>query len=136
MTSPEPPSSARFARLAAQLREDILTGKYTPGALLPSETVLQQLHGISRQTARAVLRELRDEGLASRRSGLGTYVRELPQRQGLTPPPGATVISRMPSAQERADLGIDQGVPLFEVATTDGDTQLYPADRYHLTWPR
>jgi DNA-binding GntR family transcriptional regulator len=71
MTRPEPASR----RIAADLREQITTGELGPGALLPSEPELAASHNVSRQTARAALQLLEQEGLVTVRPRRGRIVR-------------------------------------------------------------
>lgn len=68
--SPEP----IYRQLAAILRERIANGTYAPGTRIPSELTLTQEHGIARDTARAAIRLLRDEGLVVVLPGRGTFV--------------------------------------------------------------
>lgn len=62
-------------RIAAELRDQIERGALAPGALLPSEPELAQEHGVSRQTARAALQVLEQEGLVVVRPRRGRIVR-------------------------------------------------------------
>ncbi|MGH3611243.1 MAG: GntR family transcriptional regulator [Pseudonocardia sp.] len=71
MTSPE--SASR--RIAAELREQIDSGELGPGALLPSEPELAASRNVGRQTARAALQILEQEGLVTVRPRRGRIVR-------------------------------------------------------------
>jgi DNA-binding transcriptional regulator YhcF (GntR family) len=71
-TRPEPPSR----RVAGVLRQAIADGSLQPGASLPSERALMVRHSIARNTVRAALRSLADEGLISIEHGRGVFVRE------------------------------------------------------------
>lgn len=64
-----------YAALAGMLTRDIEEGKYPPSSTLPSEKELTERYGVSRQTVRQALRILRDQGLISSHSGIGTIVR-------------------------------------------------------------
>lgn len=55
--------------LYSHLKEEITTGRYAPGARLPSEAELGRLHGVSRTTVRVSLARLEAEGLIA--SGQG-----------------------------------------------------------------
>ena len=68
----EEPITRRIANL---LREQITSGSLPPGALLPSEPELARHHGVSRQTARAALQALEQEGLVFVRARRGRIVR-------------------------------------------------------------
>ncbi|WP_062211418.1 GntR family transcriptional regulator [Streptomyces sp. NBRC 109706] len=62
--------------IADRLRERIVSGELAPGDRLPGEPALVREHGVAKETARRALTLLVTEGLAVRRQGSGTYVRE------------------------------------------------------------
>ncbi|NEC89098.1 GntR family transcriptional regulator [Streptomyces sp. SID12501] len=62
--------------IAADLRERIESGSLTPGDPLPSESQMMKEYGYSRETVRAGVRALVDEGLVVTGQGQGKYVRE------------------------------------------------------------
>jgi GntR family transcriptional regulator of arabinose operon len=63
-----------YMQLLNQLRHLILSGGWTPGSRLPSETELQRKLGISRSTIRQALSSAETEGLIERVPGKGTFV--------------------------------------------------------------
>ncbi|WP_431900235.1 GntR family transcriptional regulator [Nonomuraea sp. bgisy101] len=63
-----------WVQLAAILRERILAGEFEPRQTLPSESHLQQEHGISRGSVRRAIRALADEGYVVVRQGRGSFV--------------------------------------------------------------
>jgi GntR family transcriptional regulator len=63
-----------YRTLADTLRSAIVQGRYSQGALLPTELELCEAHNVSRHTARDALRLLCDEGLIARKRGAGTRV--------------------------------------------------------------
>jgi GntR family transcriptional regulator len=63
-----------YKQLAAILRGMIERGDLEPGQAMPSESYLQQEHGVSRGTVRMAIGLLRDEGLVITLSGRGTFV--------------------------------------------------------------
>jgi GntR family transcriptional regulator len=65
---------ARYAQVAAELREAILDGLYKVDDILPTEAQLSEEFSISRHTAREALRLLTNEGLIVRRQGSGSRV--------------------------------------------------------------
>ncbi len=134
MITPRPGGSI-YEQIAASIRADILAGTLRPGQRIPSELSLQQVHGVARETARRAIALLRQEGLVVIRRGHGAVVREQPDRQTLEPPAGATVISRMPTDQERSEHALPDGVPVFWVLALDGSVAVYPTDRWQLIWP-
>ena len=66
--SPSPPPSLA-ERISAQLRADILTGRYRAGDRLPSERELAERFETHRGTAREALKRLEQLGLAEIRKG-------------------------------------------------------------------
>jgi GntR family transcriptional regulator len=72
--SSKPIQQPRYAWLREQLVNDIRSGKYPVGTLLPAENQLAATYGVSRQTVREDSRKLADVGLISRHPGIGTIV--------------------------------------------------------------
>ena len=66
---------SRYALLAESIVEDVRSGRYPVGSLLPTEAELCAQFGVSRHTVREALRKLRDMGLVSQRQGVGTLVK-------------------------------------------------------------
>jgi GntR family transcriptional regulator len=64
----------RYRQIADELRADIAKGKFSVGALLPTEIDICNAYEVSRHTARAALRILADDGMVERRQGHGTRV--------------------------------------------------------------
>lgn len=60
--------------ITRQLLDGITSGRYPVGALLPTEFELCEQFQASRYTIRAVLQELQDLGMVSRRKNVGTRV--------------------------------------------------------------
>lgn len=75
--APAAPTSTgpRYAELARVLAEEIATGRFAIGSLLPTEAELQARFDASRHTVREALRELKQRGLVVSRAGIGTTVR-------------------------------------------------------------
>ncbi len=63
-----------YLQVATALREEIVSGVFPVGALLPTEDKLCERFSVSRYTVREALRLLRDDGLVSSRRGAGTVV--------------------------------------------------------------
>jgi GntR family transcriptional regulator len=118
-----------YAQVADALREDIQAGRYAPGGQLPSERELRERFGVSGNTVRAAIVQLRAEGLVTSHQGRGVFVQEQPapmrrldtdisasdgfyrslQRTGRAPAT-VTTVSRGPASDEVADwLGIPSG---------------------------
>ena len=71
---PQPP---KYQQVLKSIEEDILSGRYSPGQKLPSETALLEQFETSRITVVRALRELQHKGLVQRRAGSGTYVADI-----------------------------------------------------------
>lgn len=108
-----------YRQIADLLRAQIQDGRLRPGDLLPFEGRLAQEYGVGRVTARAALRVLRDEGLTVTERGYGTYVVEPQPRVVVKVPRGSVIWSRMPTEDERIELGIEAGttVPVLMYQT-------------------
>lgn len=61
-----------------ELRQAIAQGTFRPGTQLPTEAELCQMLGVSRTVVREALRVLEEDGLVTRRHGVGTFVRDHP----------------------------------------------------------
>lgn len=100
VTTPNP--KGKIARLCALLREDILQGRFKPGALLPAQSELSRKYSVAEATAGAAVGQLAAEGLAVRIHGRGSFVAErLPTKLQIV-----TFVGRMRgqrSVQQRAD---------------------------------
>lgn len=64
----------RYVQLATTLLNEIQTGKFPVGSLLPTEHVLCQQFGVSRFTVREAIKLLVQQGLVNRQPGVGTRV--------------------------------------------------------------
>lgn len=74
------PEVPRWRQVYAVMEERIADGTYPPGERLPSVVDVCGEFGISQMTARKVLAQLRQDGLAVMHPGVGTFVTKLPQR--------------------------------------------------------
>jgi DNA-binding LacI/PurR family transcriptional regulator len=71
-SSPDP----FYQQIKDALRDDIVSGRLKPGALVPDERSMALALKVSRKTTRRALLELTEEGLLRRFRGRGTFVRE------------------------------------------------------------
>ncbi|GAB3809157.1 GntR family transcriptional regulator [Micromonospora zhanjiangensis] len=124
-----------YRQLANLIREGIYSGQYAAGAPLPSELALSQEYGVGRDAVRQALALLRTEGLVSTERGERSRVRPAPERVPVELPPGGRAIARMPADPERAEHGLDEGVPVIELHHLDGAIDVHPADRTELIRP-
>lgn len=118
-----------YRQLARILREDIASGRYGSGELLPSEARLAQIYEVGRDTVRGALALLRSTGHVVTVKGVGTRVRE--DREVTMEPigKGARVSARMPTEDERRELALPEGVPLLVVERDGEDALILPADQ-------
>ena len=63
-----------YKKVALELREEIIDGKWVSGDFLPSEAELIKRFNVSRITVRQALQLLELEGLIIRQQGKGTYI--------------------------------------------------------------
>ena len=70
-------AAARYAKVKQFLKDQLARGRWSPGALMPSEAELVAQFGVSRMTANRALRELQNEGLVDRVQGVGTFAAQL-----------------------------------------------------------
>lgn len=76
-------TSARFAAIAADLRERLALGEFATTGTLDSEAELCARYAVSRPTVRRALEVLREEGLVESRHGAGWFVTGTAYRQRL-----------------------------------------------------
>lgn len=72
-----------YFQLAELLEAEIVSGRWVPGARIPSENELCSRYGLSRTTIRQALGRLEQEGLVSREKGRGTFVSDSRPRSWL-----------------------------------------------------
>jgi DNA-binding GntR family transcriptional regulator len=63
-----------YRKVHENIKSQIIAGIYREGDLLPSESELQQLHGVTRSTVRQALGELVREGYIMKKQGKGSIV--------------------------------------------------------------
>jgi len=71
-------SRARTQTVANRIRQQILSGAWPDGRLLPSERDMAAQFGIARNTLRRIIRQLEAEGLVESQPGRGSVVRLSP----------------------------------------------------------
>lgn len=121
-------------QLADIIRADIAAGRLKPGQVLPSETRLMQEYELGRVAVRQALGVLRSEGLIVTVKREGSFVRpQVPVERVIVEGP-AEVAARMPSPDERKELDIPEGVPVFVLSQPHKRKRILPADRTVLVW--
>jgi DNA-binding FadR family transcriptional regulator len=71
-------SRARTQAVTNRIRQQILSGTWADGRLLPSERDLAHQFGVARNTLRRIIRQLETEGLLENQPGRGSAVRLSP----------------------------------------------------------
>ena len=64
--------------ISLALRDDIIDGRYVPGAKLPTELELADRFGGNRHTVRHALKSMAEDGLVRSRRGAGVFVTAKP----------------------------------------------------------
>ncbi|WP_101842508.1 GntR family transcriptional regulator [Halobacillus sp. Marseille-P3879] len=64
----------KYQVLIDDIKSKILAGEYDIGERIPTETGLQEIYSVSRQTVRKAILELSNEGFLKSEKGSGTYV--------------------------------------------------------------
>jgi len=117
-----------YQQLYNILRDEIVSGRWKPGDMMPSETEMIERFDVSRITVRQALELLVEEGLIYRRRGRGTFVAvpgieqglnrivsftEDMRRRGLHPGTEVISTSMVPASEEIAGkLQVDPGEDL------------------------
>ena len=65
-----------FVQIAEQIEDDVFTGAYAEGDRVPSTNELAALLGINPHTVLKGMNILVDEGIISKRRGMGMYVQD------------------------------------------------------------
>jgi GntR family transcriptional regulator len=107
MNSPLP----LYHKVYLLLRQRLLDGVYAAEQPLPGENALAQEYGVSRLTIRRALDTLAEDGLISRRQGLGTFA-QAPARLS-APQQGASIDALM---AHLARMGMHTQVKLLDLA--------------------
>lgn len=123
---------AQYQQVADVLRSRIDQDAYRAGAKLPTEAALCHEFAVGRMTVRRALAVLREEGRILTRRGEPTLVRPRTTRTEVGLRLRDRITARMPSAPERAALGMEPGVPLLEVRRAGGTLDIFAADQAEL----
>lgn len=118
-----------YLQVAQLLRQEIMSGRWVTGDMLPGEAPMQAAWGCSQSVIRAAMSVLRQEGLVETRRGAGSFVRHIPPRLTVAAGPGDIVTCRMPTPAERAALGVAEGVPVLVVERPGRAEELFDASR-------
>ena len=92
MTNPFKPISRvnLHSEVMQQITAAIQSGQWKPGSKLPGEIALAEMFQVSRTCIREVLKALAYSGVVESRSGVGTFVKEIPSE---APSPAVDLLS-------------------------------------------
>ena len=101
-SSPIRRSRARTQAVTNRIRQQILSGVWADGRLLPSERDLAHQFGVARNTLRRIIRQLEAEGLVEGQPGRGSVVRLSPlgdqmSRADIAPPASTASQADLPA---------------------------------------
>jgi GntR family transcriptional regulator/GntR family frlABCD operon transcriptional regulator len=91
----------QYKQLYEELRQQIISGRYKQGDLLPSENELCARYGITRPTVRHALDALLNEGIIIKRQGKGSIVYGPPNGIGILSISGTTSVLGRHNLQTR-----------------------------------
>jgi DNA-binding GntR family transcriptional regulator len=120
-------------QLADEVRAAIDAGVYGPGDKVPSCAEIAKARGVHRDTARAALRILAQEGRVVTYPRAGTIVAGEDPRSVVYLSGPVRVSARMPSEPDAKEMGLPPGVPLLVVdypaadGEEEGRTEQHPA---------
>lgn len=105
-------TETKYCEIADRLKDDILSGKYSPGSAFPSLKMICRRFGVSYLTAVKALESLKDLGLVKSQNGVGTFVARRMMTIGLVMPMLKQVEVYPPICQEFSRLCLEKGVSI------------------------
>ena len=104
-----------YLQAANSIKQDIVIGKLSPGAKLPSVRDLAVEYTINPNTVSRVYKELEMEGVCFTRRGIGTFVTEDPERvQQLKEEMAGALIREFLEGMEQLGFSRAQAIGLLE----------------------
>ena len=122
-------STPRYRQLASTLFEEIRSGRYPVGSLMPTEHELCEQFGVSRFTVREAIKLLVQQGMVTRQAGVGSRVQgTTPIHQYVQTMSGISDLSQyaVETSLEvtRSDIEVIDGDVARELDTNEGETWL------------
>lgn len=127
---------SQYLQVAGFIRDDIDNGRYLPEEQLPTQKGLADEFGTSVKVVQRAIGVLESEWRVVRAQGQPTRMRKVPPKEAVRAGRGDRVDCRMPTPEEKTELGLDIQVALLIVTRADGAEEMYPADRYFIKWPK
>jgi GntR family transcriptional regulator len=118
-----------YLQVAQLIRQEIMSGRYAAGDMLPSEKAHMAAYGVSQATVRHALAVLREEGLVLTRKSAGSSVGAVPPKITITAGPDDQVTARLPTPGERRALSLAEGIPVLVVQRPGRPEELFDAGR-------
>lgn len=121
-----------YKQLADDLRAQIHEGELLPGQALPGEARIAAAYDVGVNSVRSALDLLRAEHLVVTEKGVGSRVAERGERSVVELPPGASLIVRPATAEDRTAItGLGDREPVAEIQGADGETlEVLPAYKH------
>ena len=123
-----------YRQIASDLREQIRAGELAPGQQLYAEDRLASQYGVAKDTVREALAVLRGEGLIRTVNRRASFVRAPGPLAKVTVTGPVGIRTRMPTPEERRQLQLDEGVPVFLV-DRGGELEVLPGDGVEIVVP-
>lgn len=125
-----------YLQVAALLRQRIESGEWQPRRRLPAVVHLEQEYGVARNTVLKAIKHLRDLGYVYTVPNWGTVVRAGSEHVTVVVmDPGSRGIYRVATAQEQAQLDLDDDAAVFVIERAGGEVEVLPADKVEVRGP-
>lgn len=93
-----------YQKVFESLKQQIISGEYPPGSLLPSEREIGEIYQVDRTTVRKAFQFLVDEKLVEKHVGKGTVVIYQPDDSAVLPAPqNGTIAFLLPKSNRNSD---------------------------------
>lgn len=129
-----------FRQMVDDMRRRFSEGDFPPGAVLPSSPVLEHEYGLSRDTVRRAVNELRDLGYVVAVKGANWRASDPLPGNGdpevVLLPPGADLSFEPATEEERRRFGLPRGASMA-VVQYRATRKSYPVARvrFKVAWP-
>lgn len=115
-----------YGRIAERFSGEIKTGKWKPGARLPTIRALADRLGVSRDTVAEAYEELQTLGLVESTVGRGTFVRSRPAAHPGSPSAPLSAAAELLLARDRLRIQVEAAPETLALHAIAPDTSLFP----------